>query len=255
MYTLLISLASALLVAVTFKLTFVHSYWGVVPPALMAFLGVAILLLRRASTQIEPVMKAVEKHMLGGRRELALKALRDAMPMGLWNPLLPGQLRVQTGALEYVAGNLENAEEELSRASRWPWMSRAYLGCVYFKRRNEAGMKKAFETAVSVGDKEGVAWSMYAWCLVAQGKKAEAVSVLERGLKKLPGDHRLEANLELAKEGKKLKMAPYGDAWTRFALEGGQPMPTVGPQGKEIPKYARGYNPRPGFRQKPKGKR
>ena len=71
----------------------------------------------------------------------------------------------------------------------------------------------------------------------------EAVKILERALKKNPGDGRLQTNLELAQAGKKLKTAPYGDKWSRFGLDG---------EGSALPKAARGYNIRPGFRQRPK---
>lgn len=252
MLSVLIALASGVLVGVLFNVTFVHSYWGVVPPGLIATVVVAALLLRRAAARLEPVVKGAEKHLVNGRRELALKTLREGLAIGRWHPLLPGQLRVQLGALEYAAGNLDEAERELSRASRYPWISRAFLGCVYFKKHDAGKMKAAFDTAVKVGDKEGVMYTLYAYCLLAQGKRDEAVAVIERGLKKLPGDHRLANNLELAKEGKKLKTAPYGDAWARFGLDGAGVTPTMGPQGRELPKFARGYNPRPGFRQKPK---
>lgn len=220
--------------------------WEAVLIGLTVAIVGAVLLLRRAGAQLDPLMKTVEKHITGGRRELALKALRDGMVLGKWNPLLPAQLRVQIGIMEYVAGNLDVAEEELGKASRYPWLSRAYLGCVHFKRRNEEAMKKAFEDAIKVGEKEGVAYTLYAHCLLAQNKKAEAVEVLERGLKKLPGDHRLENNLELAKEGKKLKTAPYGEDFGRFLLEG---PPTM--SNPNLPKGMRGFAVRPGFRQRP----
>src|SRR5439155_18933763 len=113
---------------------------------------------------------------------------------------------------------------------------------IYFKRREEGKMVKAFETAVSVGDKEPLAWTLYAWCMAARGEKDAAVKIFERALKKNPGDGRLEANLELAKEGKKLKVAPYGDKWSRFRLDN---------DGPPVPKAARGFAVRPGFRQRP----
>jgi tetratricopeptide (TPR) repeat protein len=244
MLSIFIALLSAIAVAAVFKLShLVHGYWGLVPPALIAFIGVTVLMFRRAAGRLDPMVKSVEKHLAGGRRELAIKTLREGLALGRWHPLLAGQLHAQIGAIEYVAGDLDAAEEELSRASRYPWVSRAFLGCVYFKRRDEKKMRQAFDVAVKVGAKEGIVWTLYAYCLIARGQRDEAVKMLEQGLKKNPGDHRLEANLELAKEGKRLKTAPYGDSWARFALDG---------EGPVLPKAARGFNPRPGFRQRPK---
>src|SRR5579883_227389 len=252
MLSILLALLSGLVDAAAFKLSFVHSYWGVVPPGLIAFVVAAALLFRRAGARLEPMMKSVEKHLAGGRRELAIKALQDGLALGRWHPLLPGQLHAQIGAIEYVAGNLDKAESELSRASRWPWVSRAFLGCVHFKRKDEKKMRQAFDVAVKVGKKEGIAWTLYAYCMIARGQREEAIKLLEQGLKNLPNDHRLQTNLELAKEGKKLKTAPYGEAWARFALDGEGPAAPRAAGGAQLPAWARGYNPRPGFRQKPK---
>jgi tetratricopeptide (TPR) repeat protein len=247
MLTILIALAAASLVTLGIKLEFPQTSYSLVLPFLTVFVGVTIVAVRQVAKKIEPLMKGVEKHILGGRREMALTALREGLTLQKWHPLIAAQLRGQIGALQYDSGNLDEAEAELSRASRWPWTAKALLGCVYFKKRDGAKMKKAFETGVTVGDKEPLAWTLYAWCLVAQGQRDDAVKVLERALKKIPGDQRLEANLELAKEGKKLKVAPYGDKWTRFNLEGGA--------GPVVPKAARGFAVRPGFRQKSLRKR
>jgi len=254
MFTILIALATGLVVGegsyLILGAAFKHAkVWEAVLLGTAAGLTGGILLLRRAGSQMEPLMKTVEKHIVGGRREMALAGLREGLALGRWNPLLPAQLRTQIGILEYVAGNLDEAEAELSRGSRYPWLSRAYLGCVYFKRRSEAKMKAAFETAIKVGEKEGVAYTLYAHCLLAQSKKAEAIAVIERGLKKLPGDHRLQANLELAREGKKLKVAPYGEDFSRFLLDG--PPMAINP---DLPKGMRGHASRPGFRQRPRRK-
>jgi hypothetical protein len=253
MLSIVVSLVAAVAVSALFKLTFIKSWAGVIVPGAIAMIAVMALLFRRAAHRLEPLMKQVERHLAGGRRELAMKTMRDGLPLGRWHPLLPGQIHAQLGIMDYVAGEFDDAERELSRASRWPWMSRAYLGCVYFKKRDGKNMRAAFNTAVKVGAKEGISWTLYAWCLMAQGAREEAVALLERGLKKLPGDHRLQTNLELAREGKKLKTAPYGEQWTRFGLDSAGPAP-VAVGGREVPKFMRGHNPRPGFRQRPRRK-
>jgi hypothetical protein len=98
---------------------------------------------------------------------------------------------------------------------------------------------------VKVGEKDILAWTHYAWCMNARGQRAEAVEILKKGLAKIPGDQRLQNNLELVTEGKKLKVAPYGDRWARFQLDGS----VAG-----VPKAARGFAQRPGFRQRPQRK-
>jgi tetratricopeptide (TPR) repeat protein len=247
MLTIFLALVAATLVTGGIKYEFPSASWSLIFPFVAVFLGAAIVAARQVSKRIEPLIKTTEKHLLGGRRELALKTLRDGLSLRRWHPLIGAQLRGQIGAIHYDSGDLDEAEAELSRASRWPWTSRALLGCVYFKKRDGARMKKAFEAAVSTGAKEPLAWTLYAWCLIAQSQREQAVKVLERGLKKIPGDQRLQANLELAKEGKKLKVAPYGDKWSRFNVDGGP--------GPVVPKAARGFAIRPGFRQRAQRKR
>ena len=74
--------------------------------------------------------------------------------------------------------------------------SPAFLGCAYYKKKDDAKMAAAFEKAVKAGEKEGLAWTVYAYCLAARSKKAEAVAVLKRGIEKLPADERLQGNAQ-----------------------------------------------------------
>lgn len=245
MLSIFVALLAAVIATGAIKAGFPHSTWSLAFPFLVTFGGVLVFLMRRVGRLFEPVMKSAEKHLLGGRRELALKCLRDGLGLKRWHPMIAGQLHAQIGAMHYDTGELDEAEAELSQASRWPWTSRALLGCVYFKRRDGEKMRKAFDVAVKVGAKEPIVWTLYAHCLIARGEREAAVKVLARALEKNAGDQRLIANLELAKEGKKLKVAPYGEKWSRFGLEG---------EGPVVPKAARGFAVRPGFRQKARRK-
>jgi tetratricopeptide (TPR) repeat protein len=241
--TILSALLSGFAVAALFRLLhLVHTTAGAITPGVLATLITAVLLLRRFGKKVQPIVEEAQRHLQGGRRELALKSLRAGLAYRRWHPLLEGQLRTQIGALQYASGELDAAVTELRRAASRPWESKAFLGCAYFKKRDEEAMKKAFETAVKVGKGDGLSWTLYAYCLLARGKKDEAAAVLERGLKQLPADQRLKANLELVQAGKKMKVAPYGDKWASFGLDGSVP---------GVPKAARGFAQRPGFRQKP----
>jgi tetratricopeptide (TPR) repeat protein len=156
--------------------------------------------------------------------------------------MLEGQIRLQIGAMEYAAGNLDEAIPELRRSSARPWDGRALLGCAYYKQKDDDQMTRAFEQAVSAGKKDGLSWTVYAWCLSSRGKRDEALAVLERGLKVLPSDERIQANVEALRENKKMKVAPYGERWSQFMLDGSVP---------GVPKAQRGFAQRPGFRQRP----
>jgi tetratricopeptide (TPR) repeat protein len=242
-----LSIVVAVLAGVAFGALFrlthlVHSIPGAITPGVIAMLVVGILLFRRIGKLVNPFVEEAQRHMQGNRRELALKALRDALRWERWHPLVAPQLRTQIGLLLYDNGDIDGALAELKQASSRPWESPAFLGCAYYKKKNDEGMIKAFNKAIKIGDKDGLAYTVYAWCLVARNKKAEAVAVLKKGIEKLPSDERLKGNLELVEGGKKMKVAPYGDRWARFGLDGSKP---------GVPKAMRGFAQRPGFRQRP----
>jgi tetratricopeptide (TPR) repeat protein len=242
-----LSIVVAVLAGVAFGALFrlthlVHSIPGAITPGIIGMIAVAVFLFRRVGKMVNPVVEEAQRHMQGGRRELALKSLRDALRFERWHPLLAPQLRTQIGLLLYTQNDLDGALTELKRGASRPWESPAFLGCTYFKKRDDEKMTKAFNKAVRIGDKDGLSWTVYAWCLAARGKKTEAVAVLKKAIVKLPSDERLKGNLELVEAGKKMKVAPYGERWARFALDGSTP---------GVPKAMRGFAQRPGFRQRP----
>jgi Flp pilus assembly protein TadD len=237
--TILTSIFLGFAVGAGFRLALVHSLAAAIAPGIIAAIGAAVLIMRSVGKKVQPTVEEAQRHLQGNRRELALKSLKQALTYRAWHPLLAGQIHAQIGALEYAGGNYEEAIAELKHASPRPWEAKAFLGCAYFKKHDEDGLKKAFETAVRVGKKEGLAWTLYAWCMVARGKKDEAAEILKRALKAIPNDQRLQNNLELVQQGKKLKVAPYGERWASFGLDGSTP---------GVPKGMKGYTQRPGFR-------
>jgi uncharacterized protein HemY len=95
----------------------------------------------------------------------------------------------------------------------------AMLAICYMKRSQNGKMADTFEKALTVTRKEPLLWSLYAFCLEKVGERDKAIKVMERGLKKVGGDERMQENLEELKAGKKMKMQPYGDLWFQFHLE------------------------------------
>jgi tetratricopeptide (TPR) repeat protein len=245
--SIVVAILSGVVVSALFRVTGIsHSIAGAITPGVIAMVVAVIFLMRRVGKMVNPLIEEVQRHLQGGRRELALKSLRDGLRFERWHPLLAPQLHTQIGLLVYDEGKIDEAIGELEKGSKKPWESPAFLGCAYFKKREEDKMKKAFEKAVKVGEKDDLAWTVYAWCLLAREKKAESLAVLKRAVEKLPANERLRNNLELVGEGKKMKVAPYGDRWARFGLDGSKP---------GVPKQMRGFAQRPGFRQRPQRKR
>lgn len=251
MWTLLISLLVGIAVGGGLRATeLIHSTAAALLPGALAAVVAAIFLFRRVAGRISPIIEGAQKHLQGGRREMALAALREGLRWRRWHPFLEPQLRTQIGALLYDQKDYDGAVVELVRGAKSPWESRAFLACAYFKRHEDGPMIKAFEDAAKAGEKDDLFWTLYAWCLNGQGHKDEAAKVLDRGLDKLPGNARLRGHLESLAEGKKLKVAPYGDRWARFSLDG-----SVATGGQKIPKAMRGFAQKPGFRQRPVKKR
>jgi tetratricopeptide (TPR) repeat protein len=241
--SIVVAVVAGIVVSALFALThLVHSTAGAITPGVIVMLVVGIFLFRRIGQLVNPVVEEAQRHMQGARFELAVKSLRDALRFQRWHPMLESQLRTQIGIILYSQGDVDGALPELKRGASRPWEAPAFLGCACYKKRDDDGMTKAFEKAVKIGEKDGLSWTVYAWCLASRGKKAEATAVLKRALEKLPADERLKGNLELVEAGKKMKVAPYGERWARFALDGSKP---------GVPKAMRGYAQRPGFRQRP----
>jgi tetratricopeptide (TPR) repeat protein len=248
MLTFVLSFVIGAAVAAVFKLgNLVHSQWGILLPGFFATLIALVLLMRRAGKKVMPLVEEAQRHMQGGRKEMALKSLRAGLAYKNWQPMLEGQLRTQIGAILYASGDLDGAITELEHASKRPWEAPAFLGCAHFRKKNpDEPMVKAFEKAVKVGEKDSLSWTVYAWCMNARGKKDEAVAILQRGLVKNPKDQRIEGNIELLQGGKKMKVAPYGDRWAAFGLDGSVP---GAPKGMKGMAQRPGF--RPGFRQRP----
>jgi Tfp pilus assembly protein PilF len=96
----------------------------------------------------------------------------------------------------------------------------AMLAISYMKRQKPSKMEQTFEKTVQWNSKESLLWNLYAYCLAEEcGEKVKAIAVLEKGLKKLPGDSHLIENLENLKSGSKMKMRSFGDSWYQFHLE------------------------------------
>src|SRR5207245_792811 len=181
-----------------------------------AMIAAFILIGRRASKKIEPLMVESQKQLQAQRIEKAVETLKSGFSAARWHPFLPGQLHAQLGMLLYIAGKLDEALPHLEKASRFVWQPHGMLGCYWFKKKESDKMRRALEKAVSsgAGKQDSLSWTVYAYCLRESGAKDDAIKLLERGGKALKKpDHRLQTNLERLRDGKPLKTAPYGEQW------------------------------------------
>jgi hypothetical protein len=81
-----------------------HAISGLVVWGLAGALSSFILIGRRASKRVEPLMQEAQKHIQAARIEKAVETLTRGFAFAKWHPLLPSQLHAQIGILLYVAG-------------------------------------------------------------------------------------------------------------------------------------------------------
>jgi Tfp pilus assembly protein PilF len=219
MYNLIISCAAAALVFILLKFA-VGAYWLMALfIAFLVFVGLFYLISRIVMKKITAIMDTVTKDLQGQRVEKGIRELQGAFKYGKWQIYVNGQLNAQIGMIYYMKRDFSNAFPYLEKAFFKNWVAMGMLAISYMKRNKNDRMKVTFEKAVQGTPKESLLWNLYAYCLNEIGDTGKAKEVLEKGLKKIPGDERLKYNLEALQEGKKMKMKNYGELWLQFHLE------------------------------------
>ncbi len=215
-----VSLAVAAAVG-AFVLGLVRFGWGsAVFMAILAGVGVLILLLRRARKPVQAAVAAVEADLKAGRFERAIERLESVRRLGLWQPLFKSQIDEQIGVIRYAAlKDPDGARPYLERARHKGVQAWTMLAASLYRRRRYDEMEQVFRRATRRRPKEGLLWASYAWCRLGRGRRAEALEVLARGRKRLPGDDRLR-RLQLAvQNGKPARMRAFGADWYALELE------------------------------------
>jgi tetratricopeptide (TPR) repeat protein len=218
-----INLALSLLSgAATLVAVLLLTHWSfgyLILPSVAGF-GVAFFLLnKRTSARVQGLMANVQKDLQAGRVEKAMEQLQTAFALAPWQFMLGAQLHGALGVLLYARKEFDEALPHLKRSFFRDWQAQATLGALYFQRKDYPAMSEAFERAVKAGKKEGMAWSIYAYCWQKAGDQAKAQAILARAVEANPTDDRLKANLGNVQNNKKIKMRAYEPAWYQFHLE------------------------------------
>ena len=219
MYNLLISAGAAVSVLLILMFGFTLVWWGSLMIALLVFMGVFLLFSRITIKKVTVAMETAGKDLQGQRFEKAVRELKDALKYGKWQIYVEGQINAQIGMIYYMKRDFSNAFPYLEKAFFKNWAAMGMLGICYMKRQKKDKMMATFEKALQWTSKESLFWNLYAYCLVECGETTKAKEVLEKGLKKLPGDTNIKDNLENLLQGKKMKMRHFGDMWYQFHLE------------------------------------
>lgn len=242
MLNLLIALAIGIVVGVGITLAG-FSWWAALIPALIAFVAAYVVLARRIITQVQALMGRVQAELQGqptsqrdlqGRLDRATKILESGLPLDRWQFLVAPELHAQIAMLRYMAKDHDGALPHFRKASARNYMAKAMEGALHYQRKDPAAMKAAFEAAVKSGKKESLVWAVYAWCLVQNKDRDEALRVLGRGVEANPSDEKLKASLAQLQNDKRLKMRPYEPAWWQFGLETPPMQPPMGGGGRRV---------------------
>jgi tetratricopeptide (TPR) repeat protein len=219
MYNILISAGAAVAVFLILKFAAGLSWWLSLLIALPVFMGVFYLISRLIMKKVMAVMEAATKDLQAQRAEKCIRELQGAFKYGKWQVYVTGQLNAQIGMIHYMKREFAAAFPYLEKAFFKNWVAMGMLAVSYMKRNKNDKMKDTFEKALQGSPKESLLWNLYAYCLTEIGDNAKAKEVLEKGLKKLPGDERIMHNIEALSEGKKMKMKNFGEMWLQFHLE------------------------------------
>jgi tetratricopeptide (TPR) repeat protein len=219
MYNLLISLGVAAVVFVILMFAAGLPWWVSLLGAFTLLATCYILLMRYVMKKVGAEMESAGKDLQGQRIDKAIRTLQQTLRFGVWQFSVRGQIHSQIGMIYYLKRDFSNAFPHLEKSFAKNWIAMGMLAISYMKRNKKEKMTATFEKAIQWSPKESLLWNLYAYCLAESGSATAAKKVLERGLKKLPGEERITHNLQALQEGKKMKMKGFGDMWLQFHLE------------------------------------
>ncbi|BCG45721.1 hypothetical protein GEOBRER4_n0487 [Citrifermentans bremense] len=220
MYNLLISAGAAVAVFLIVSLSAGFQYWWAAGlAALLVFLGSFLVISRIVTKKLEAIMEPAMKDIQAQRFEKGIRDLKSALRFGKWQIYVESQINSAIGMVYFVRRDFSTAFPYLEKGFFKNWVTMGMLAVTYMKRNKHDKMKETFDKALMGSPKESLLYALYAYCLNEIGETVKGCEVLAKGVSKLPGDENLKQNLELLREGKKMKMKGYGEMWLQFHLE------------------------------------
>jgi tetratricopeptide (TPR) repeat protein len=214
--------------------TFAGSYFafgvvGAILPTVVVLLASFFLISRSVAKKMERAMLEAQREFQKQRIDRGLAMLEDLKTRyGKWQFFATSALDGQIGSVHYLRQEFDRAKPYLERAFAKHWIAKGMLAVMAFKKRDYATMDKHFDAATRYSAKQGMLWSLWAYCHWKLGEIDKAIEILNNGKNKLgESDPHLNANLISLKNSKKMKMRGYGEQWYQFHLE-------IPPQQKEM---------------------
>jgi tetratricopeptide (TPR) repeat protein len=219
MFNFGISLLLSVIITLVFTFLVGLNIWFSSLIGVAIFAGVFILITRYIMKKIGTLMETAQRDLQAGRGEKAVKILQSGFKYAPWQFYIKGQLNAQIGTVLYLKRDFAEAFEYLQKGFVRHWVAMGMLAICYMKRNKTSKMIDTFEKATAATRKEPFLWNLYGYCLERIGEKEKAISVMEKGLKKVGGHELLQSNLDALKEGRRMKMMGWGDLWYQFHLE------------------------------------
>lgn len=204
-----------------------------IPAGLLAGIALFYYLSKRMAARLTDLMESVNKQAQKRNLDGAIEVLRKGYKYRWLHPFVKSQIDAQIGTMYYYKKDYDTAFGYLKKGLSTHYIAKGMLAIIFMKRKQYDKMKDSFEVAVRSASKESLIWALYAWCMNRTGNRDTAISIINRGLKKIPGDERLMANLKALQNRKPMKMKLYDEMWYQFMLD---KMPVVR---QNVPQFAR----------------
>jgi tetratricopeptide (TPR) repeat protein len=241
-YSILVSILIGAAVGTAYTLLGFWKTWamGSILGFLVAILSLVIIS-RILARRIEPRFLHAQKQIQSGANPLAIKTLEELLEFAPWQIMLKGQVHGQIGLLTYAMEKEDQALQHLEKSSVRVPDAQIALAAIRFRRKEYDACNEIMDVVVKGNKKQLFLYHVQAFLLSRQGKKDEAIEVMQRCVKREPSNDDAKDNLLRLQNNKKMNMKRFGVQWFGLKLE-------------KPPASMRQYPPgmRKGFRQKQK---
>lgn len=242
MYSILVSIVVGILVGAAYTLAGFWKTWamGIILGFIVSLVSV-IIISRILARRIEPRFLQAQKQIQSGANQIAIQTMEELLDYAPWQVLLKGQVHGQLGLLRYGMEQEDQALTHLQKSSVRVPDAQIALAAIHFRRKRYDDCNRVMDMVVKGNKKQLFLYHVQAFLLSRQGKKDEAIEVLQRSLKREPSNEDTKDNLLRLQNNKKMNMKRFGMQWFGLKLE-------------KPPASMRQYPPgmRKGFRQKQK---
>jgi len=218
----LIILISLITAAITFgSIYYYFGIIGAVIPSIFIFAITYWLIYKKVSDLLEKNMQVIQKLLQKGEYDTAIILLKKIQSQySKWQFFTRKILNSQIGSIYYVQRKFKESKLFLVNGFEKSWISMGMLGALYYTNKDTKSMEDTFKKATKYSPKQGLLWSIWAYCQWKLGNTEVAIEILSSGKKKIGDlDLILNNNLLNLQNGKKMKMKAYGEQWYQMHLE------------------------------------